>query len=110
MVLAVLQHALLRLVVFGRRLAHLPPARQQPPPPPPRPAAAADASHGELLQELFAQLKFPVQVAWPPPPPPPNQPRRAPQAVDLKKRIDSLLEREYLERSSEDSNVYNYLS
>lgn len=32
------------------------------------------------------------------------------QASDLKKRIDSLLEREYLERSSADSGVYNYLS
>ena len=34
--------------------------------------------------------------------------RPTPQAI--KKRIESLIEREYLERDSEDRRVYNYLA
>ena len=40
-------------------------------------------------------------------------PRRAapaPQANDLKKRIESLIDREYLERDLNDTSVYNYVA
>jgi len=49
-------------------------------------------SHSALISELFSQLKFPAQPA------------------DLKKRIESLIEREYMERSAEDSQIYTYLA
>ena len=49
-------------------------------------------THSLLLSELFQQLKFPLK--------PP----------DIKKRIESLIDREYLERDSGSSNVYNYLA
>lgn len=48
--------------------------------------------HKLLVQELMVQLKFPIK------------------AGDLKKRIESLIEREYLERDPNDLNVYNYLA
>ena len=44
-------------------------------------------SHKLLVSELMVQLKFPVRGA------------------DLKKRIESLIDREYLERDSGDANV-----
>ena len=44
-------------------------------------------SHKLLVSELMVQLKFPVRGA------------------DLKKRIESLIDREYLERDSADPNV-----
>ncbi|KAI8850950.1 Cullin-domain-containing protein [Chytridium lagenaria] len=47
-------------------------------------------SHQLLIAELFDQLKFPIK----------------PQ--DLKKRIESLIDREYLERDPDDSGTYNY--
>uniref|UniRef100_A0A6B2KYG7 Cullin-4 n=1 Tax=Arcella intermedia TaxID=1963864 RepID=A0A6B2KYG7_9EUKA len=49
-------------------------------------------SHNLLISELFNQLKFPVK------------------ATDLKKRIESLIEREYIERDNEDNTLYNYLA
>jgi len=49
-------------------------------------------SHQSLITELFQQLRFPVK------------------APDLKKRIDSLLEREFIERDSDDPNSYHYLA
>lgn len=49
-------------------------------------------SHKLLVNELVAQLRFPVEAA------------------DLKKRIESLIDREYLERDSQDAQVYNYLA
>lgn len=49
-------------------------------------------SHNLLITELFQQLKFAVK----------------PQ--DLKKRIESLIDREYLERDQKNSQVYNYLA
>lgn len=49
-------------------------------------------SHAMLMSELLSQLKFPAQTA------------------DLKKRIESLIERDYLERDEEDSSYYNYLA
>lgn len=49
-------------------------------------------NHTELISEIFNQLRFPVKVA------------------DVKKRIESLLEREYIERSPDNSMMYNYLA
>lgn len=50
--------------------------------------------HNELLNEVIKQLSGRFQ----------------PQPVLVKKRIESLIDREYLERSSEGINVYNYLA
>eukprot|EP00300_Choanocystis_sp_HF-7_P008209 c15781_g1_i2.p1 GENE.c15781_g1_i2~~c15781_g1_i2.p1 ORF type:complete len:741 (+),score=197.27 c15781_g1_i2:223-2223(+) len=49
-------------------------------------------AHSQLVAQLFAQLKFPVKIQ------------------DLKKRIESLIDREYMERSKGDANTYNYLA
>eukprot|EP00559_Dactyliosolen_fragilissimus_P003262 CAMPEP_0184872658 /NCGR_PEP_ID=MMETSP0580-20130426/41416_1 /TAXON_ID=1118495 /ORGANISM="Dactyliosolen fragilissimus" /LENGTH=913 /DNA_ID=CAMNT_0027375489 /DNA_START=568 /DNA_END=3309 /DNA_ORIENTATION=- len=48
--------------------------------------------HTELLGEILNQLKFPAR------------------GKDLKKRIESLLEREYIERDEKNRNQYNYLA
>ncbi|ORX90832.1 Cullin-domain-containing protein, partial [Basidiobolus meristosporus CBS 931.73] len=48
--------------------------------------------HTELINELLEQLKFPMK------------------ATDLKKRIESLIDRDYLERDKSDGNMYNYLA
>lgn len=47
-------------------------------------------THQLLLSELFQQLKFPCKPA------------------DLKKRIETLIERDYLERDKDDPNIYKY--
>lgn len=49
-------------------------------------------SHNGLISELLSQLKYPAKT------------------VDLKKRIESLIERDYLKRDSDDSTVYCYLA
>lgn len=49
-------------------------------------------THNLLISELFNQLKFPVK--------PP----------DLKKRIESLIDRDYMERDKEMSNKYHYVA
>ncbi|CAL1540669.1 unnamed protein product [Lymnaea stagnalis] len=49
-------------------------------------------SHNLLISELFNQLKFPVKSA------------------DLKKRIESLIEREYMERDKDNPNTYHYVA
>ena len=49
-------------------------------------------SHNLLMNELFTQLKFPVKSS------------------DLKKRIESLIDREYLERDSRQVDQYVYLA
>mmetsp|Transcript_26924 Transcript_26924/g.58796 ORF Transcript_26924/g.58796 Transcript_26924/m.58796 type:complete len:739 (-) Transcript_26924:3390-5606(-) len=49
-------------------------------------------SHKLLIAEVLQQLKFPLKAA------------------DLKKRIESLIDREYLARDNSDQNVYNYLA
>ncbi|KAJ3208796.1 Cullin-4 [Entophlyctis luteolus] len=49
-------------------------------------------THTLLIAELFEQLKFPIK------------------AQDLKKRIESLIDREYMERESADSSTYMYLA
>lgn len=49
-------------------------------------------AHKLLVQEVMTQLRFQLTNA------------------DLKRRIDNLIEREFLERSANDSQVYNYLA
>jgi cullin-4 len=44
------------------------------------------------MSELLIQLRFPAQVS------------------DIKKRIESLIERDYLERDKEEPSVYVYLA
>ncbi|KAI8363503.1 cullin-4B [Mortierella sp. GBAus27b] len=49
-------------------------------------------SHTLLISELFDQLKFPIKPA------------------DLKKRIESLIDRDYLERDKNDQSLYKYVA
>ena len=56
----------------------------------PRPAGKTLISRPSVC--LYTQLKFPVK------------------ASDLKKRIESLIDREYLERDAANPQVYNYLA
>lgn len=49
-------------------------------------------SHNQLISELFSVLKFPCK------------------ANDLKKRIESLIEREYIERDKSNSSIYCYVA
>jgi len=49
-------------------------------------------THSLLISELMSQLKFPTK------------------ASDLKKRIESLIDREFIERDGEDAQKYNYLA
>ncbi|XP_049849575.1 cullin-4A-like [Schistocerca gregaria] len=49
-------------------------------------------SHNQLISELVSVLKFPTQ------------------APDLKKRIEVLIEQEYISRDPQDPTVYNYVS
>ncbi|XP_068436054.1 cullin-4A isoform X1 [Clinocottus analis] len=49
-------------------------------------------SHNLLVSELYNQLKFPVKPG------------------DLKKRIESLIDREYMERDKETPNQYHYVA
>jgi cullin-4 len=49
-------------------------------------------SHSLLMSELYQQLKFPLKPA------------------DVKKRIESLIDREYLERDANNPAIYNYLA
>eukprot|EP00762_Andalucia_godoyi_P008671 ANDGO_00474.mRNA.1 Cullin-4 len=48
--------------------------------------------HKDLVAVVFSQLRFEMK------------------ASDLKKRIESLIEREYLERDSQNANVYHYVA
>ncbi|KAM5146301.1 cullin-4B [Mantella aurantiaca] len=48
--------------------------------------------HNLLVSEVYNQLKFPVKPA------------------DLKKRIESLIDRDYMERDKENPNQYNYVA
>ncbi|TKR80029.1 hypothetical protein L596_014165 [Steinernema carpocapsae] len=54
--------------------------------------ARKSITHANLIAELYEQLRFPAR------------------STDLKKRIESLIEREYLERDKADSNKYNYMT
>ncbi|OQS06850.1 Cullin family protein [Thraustotheca clavata] len=49
-------------------------------------------SHALLMSELLTQLKFPAKP------------------VDIKRRIESLIDREYLERDASNTQLYNYLA
>ena len=49
-------------------------------------------SHQLLISEIFNQIKFPAKP------------------TDLKKRIESLIDREYLERDRNNAQIYNYLA
>ncbi|GMR31866.1 hypothetical protein PMAYCL1PPCAC_02061 [Pristionchus mayeri] len=49
-------------------------------------------AHAQLIQELFGQLRFPVNSG------------------DLKARIASLMEREFITRDANDPNTYNYVA
>lgn len=49
-------------------------------------------SHNLLISELFNQLRFPAK------------------SIDLKKRIESLIEREYMARDKNDPQLYNYVA
>eukprot|EP00955_Chlamydomonas_euryale_P068806 360241-Chlamydomonas_euryale.AAC.4 len=49
-------------------------------------------SHKLLVSDVIQQLKFPLR------------------ASDLKKRIESLIDREYLARDASDPNIYTYLA
>jgi len=49
-------------------------------------------THTQLMSEIYSQLKFSASTA------------------DIKKRIESLIEREYLERDKDDNSSYNYLA
>lgn len=49
-------------------------------------------SHALLISEVMAQLRFPAGNA------------------DIKKRIESLIERDYLERDPDDNAFYKYLA
>jgi cullin-4 len=54
--------------------------------------ARKNLSHNLLMSELMTQLQFPARPA------------------DLKKRIESLIEREYLARDADDGSKYSYLA
>jgi len=49
-------------------------------------------AHNLLISELFNHLHFPVKP------------------IDLKKRIESLIEREYMHRDNDDQHIYNYVA
>ncbi|RMX67379.1 hypothetical protein DD238_000823 [Peronospora effusa] len=49
-------------------------------------------SHALLMTEIFTQVRFPAKAA------------------DIKRRIESLIDREYLERDSSNAQMYNYLA
>ncbi|KAF1329324.1 Cullin family protein, partial [Globisporangium splendens] len=49
-------------------------------------------SHALLMAEIFTQVKFPAKAA------------------DIKRRIESLIDREYLERDPNNAQMYNYLA
>ncbi|KAJ0405103.1 hypothetical protein P43SY_000514 [Pythium insidiosum] len=49
-------------------------------------------SHQLLMTQIFEQVRFPAKAA------------------DIKRRIESLIDREYLERDPNDAQVYNYLA
>lgn len=49
-------------------------------------------AHNLLVNELYNQLKFPVKPS------------------DIKKRIESLIDRDYMERDKDNPNTYNYVA
>ena len=57
-----------------------------------RPAPPELLTHNMLMSEVFSQLMFPAS------------------APDVKKRLESLIERDYLEREKDDRRTYRYLA
>ena len=51
-----------------------------------------ELAHSELMEQLFQELKFPVEVA------------------DVQKRIEGLIEKDYMKRNLENANVYEFVS
>ena len=49
-------------------------------------------SHSDLMSETLNQIKFPAKGS------------------DIKKRIESLIDREYIERQEDNPQMYNYLA
>ena len=49
-------------------------------------------THSELMSQVIEHLRFPATFP------------------DIKKRVESLIEREYMERSEDDQRIYNYLA
>jgi len=49
-------------------------------------------AHSILMAEVFNQIKFPVKAA------------------DVKKRIAGLIDRDYIERDADNSQIYHYLA
>lgn len=67
-------------------------------------------SHNLLISELYKQLSFPVKVSSHR-----NQfifkfISSLLQPADLKKRIESLIDRDYMERDKDNQNQYNYVA
>lgn len=54
--------------------------------------ARKELPHATLINEVLQQLKFPVKAA------------------DIKKRIEGLIERDYLSRDPEDATIYRYVA
>merc|ERR1711998_389117 len=54
--------------------------------------ARKQLGHTMLISEIFSQLKFPAKPG------------------DIKKRIESLINREYIERDDENSQIYKYVA
>lgn len=82
-------------------------------------------SHNLLVLELYNQLKFPVKVTYlklltlitcflqtlvGPPSSSASELFSFPQPGDLKKRIESLIDRDYMERDKETANQYHYVA
>lgn len=74
---------------------------------------AASPSLGRGGRDM-QQISPPAPTVVTPPSPPPTvflpPPLTPPLQSDLKKRIESLIEREYLERDVRDAQIYNYLA
>jgi cullin 4 len=75
-------------------------------------------SHSQLMNEIFSQLKY---LACPCPSLPLSLSlthsihslslfRFSATTADIKKRIESLIEREYMERDKDDTSSYQYLA
>lgn len=71
-------------------------------------------SHNLLISELYKQLTFPVKVKFDffflKCSPFINLDVSFSQPADLKKRIESLIDRDYMERDKDNQNQYNYVA
>lgn len=78
-------------------------------------------THSQLMNEIFSQLKYSILLVFSPHISPllPSllssllllpMSRFSATTADIKKRIESLIEREYMERDKDDPSSYNYLA